>query len=64
MLTAYSHGVGIPLWWHLLDNKSGNRMGGPVNTQDRIKLLAEMVSMLGVNRISSLCGDWEFIGKD
>ena len=69
MLTAYSHGVGIPLWWHLLDNNSGNRMGGPVNTQDRIKLLEEVVSMLGASRISSLCGDGtglanQFIGKD
>ena len=39
-------------------------MGGPVNTQDRIRLLAEVVSMLGVSRISSLCGDREVIGKD
>ena len=64
MLTAYSHGVGIPLWWHLLDNNSGNS-----STQDRIKLLTEVVSMLGANRISSLCGDGtglanQFIGKD
>ena len=64
MLTAYSHGVGIPLWWHLLDNNSGSRMGGPVNTQDRIKLLEEVVTMLGAERIGSLCGDREFIGKE
>ena len=59
MLTAYSHGVGIPLWWHLLDNNSGSS-----NTQDRIKLLEEVVTMLGAERISSLCGDREFIGKE
>lgn len=59
MLTAYSQGVGIPLWWSLLDNNSGNS-----NAQDRIKLLGQVVSMLGKSRIGSLCGDREFIGKD
>lgn len=59
MLTAYSHGVGIPIWWHLLDNNSGNS-----STGDRVKLVEEVVTMLGANRIGSLCGDREFIGKD
>lgn len=59
MLTAYSEGVGLPLWWCLLDNNSGNS-----NTQDRIKLLTQVVTMLGPERIGSLCADREFIGKD
>lgn len=59
MLTAYSEGVGLPLWWLLLDNNSGNS-----NSQDRIKLLTEVVRMLGVERIGSLCADRESIGKE
>ena len=59
MLTAYSEGVGLPLWWSLLDNNSGNS-----NTQDRTKLLTQVVTLLGPERIGSLCADREFIGKD
>jgi Transposase DDE domain len=59
MLTACSEGVGLPLWWCLLDNNSGNS-----NTQERIQLLGQVVSLLGAERIGSLCADREFIGKE
>jgi hypothetical protein len=59
MLTASSQGVGLPLWWCLLDNNSGNS-----NTGDRTQLLTQVVHLLGAERIASLCADREFIGSD
>jgi hypothetical protein len=55
-LTVYSHGVGIPLLFELLDKK------GNSNQQERIDLLAKFVALFGKDRILSLTADREFIG--
>ena len=47
----------VPLFWELLDNKSGNS-----NSQNRIDLLKKCVDLLGVEHIGLLVGDREFIG--
>ncbi len=57
MITARCEGVGIPLFWELLDNKSGNS-----HALDRIDLLEKCVNLLGINRIGMLIADREFIG--
>jgi hypothetical protein len=56
-LTVYSHGVGLPILFEMLD-KQGNS-----NAQERIDLLAQFVALFGKERILSLTGDREFIGK-
>lgn len=55
-LTVYSHGVGLPILWSMLDKK------GNSNAQERIDLVAEFVRLFGKERILSLTGDREFIG--
>jgi hypothetical protein len=55
-LTVYSHGVGLPILWSMLDKK------GNSNAQERINLLDEFVALFGKERILSLTGDREFIG--
>lgn len=49
--------MGVPLYFEMLDNKSGNS-----NSEDRIRVLQRMVSILGPARISYLVMDREFIG--
>jgi len=56
MVSVYFYGVGIPLFWELLDNKSGNS-----SAQNRIHLLEKCINLLGC-RINSVIGDREFIG--
>ena len=56
MVTAKCEGIGIPLFWELLDNKSGNS-----NAQNRINLMEKCVNLLG-KRINFVIGDREFIG--
>jgi len=58
MIAADWGGVGIPLYWRLLDNQSGNSA-----TQDRCELLEKIISILGVERIEAIVGDREFIGE-
>lgn len=55
-LTVYSHGVGLPILFTMLDKK------GNSNAQERIDLLDEFVTLFGKDRILSLTGDREFIG--
>jgi hypothetical protein len=55
-LTVYSHGVGLPILWSMLDKK------GNSNARERIDLLEEFVRLFGKDRILSLTGDREFIG--
>jgi len=59
VISVYFKGVGIPLYWELLDNQSGNS-GAPA----RIALLEKCIKILGKNRILRIVGDREFIGKD
>lgn len=47
----------VPLYWELLDNRSGNS-----NAADRIALLRVCVQLLGKNRIGLVLGDREFVG--
>lgn len=56
MVIACQRKVKVPLFWGLLDNKSGNS-----STKDRIKLLEQCVSLLG-KRIGLLIADREFVG--
>jgi hypothetical protein len=58
MIAADWGGVGIPLYWRLLANQSGNSA-----TQDRCELLEKIISILGVERIGAIVGDREFIGE-
>jgi hypothetical protein len=58
MITVRLLGVGLPLYWELLDNKSGNS-----NAANRIDLMQKCIDLIGVNRIGILIGDREFIGN-
>jgi len=49
--------MGVPLYFEMLDNKSGNS-----NHKDRIALLQQIVSLVGKERIDLLIMDREFIG--
>jgi hypothetical protein len=57
MITAYFNGIGLPLYWQLLENKGGNSA-----TQQRIDLIEKCIDLLGVDRIKCLIADREFIG--
>lgn len=59
MLTARCSEVAIPLFWQLLDNRSGNS-----SVSDRTHLLEEALSLLGPKRIGLLVADREFVGAD
>lgn len=56
-ITACVGKVGLPLYFEMLDNKSGNS-----NWQDRIDLLKQCIVLLGKGRISAVVMDREFIG--
>jgi len=47
----------LPLFWELLDNRSGNS-----NAQQRIELLENCLALLGKERIGLVIGDREFVG--
>lgn len=49
--------MGVPLYFELLDNKSGNS-----NHEDRINLFREIIEVVGLHRIELLIMDREFIG--
>ncbi|HRJ14730.1 MAG TPA: IS4 family transposase [Saprospiraceae bacterium] len=57
MVTARQGAVSVPLYWELLDNKSGNS-----SSEDRIELMKKCVELLGVKRIGLVIGDREFVG--
>ncbi|MFY7957795.1 MAG: IS4 family transposase [Flavobacterium macrobrachii] len=59
IISAYFNGTSIPIYWELLDNKSGNS-----SSEARIDLLKKCVQLIGKNRILRIVGDREFIGKD
>lgn len=59
MIVACKEGIGIPLYWELLDNNSGNS-----NCKQRIELLEKLVSVIGKERIAYIVGDREFIGYE
>ena len=57
MIAAEAGGIGLPLFWKLLDNKSGNSKG-----EQRIDLLEKLIAVLGKERIGCIVGDREFVG--
>jgi len=57
MITASTGARQVPLYWELLDNKSGNS-----NASDRIDVLKKVIDLVGVKRIGIVIGDREFIG--
>lgn len=48
----------LPLFWELLDNKSGNS-----NSQNRIDLLEKCFKVLDKKRVGLIIGDREFVGQ-
>ena len=58
MLTAKCGEVGVPLYWELLDNKSGNS-----SMADRWHLLEKVIALVGKPRIAMLVADREFVGR-
>jgi hypothetical protein len=59
MIVAKVSGIGIPLYWQLLDNKSGNS-----NCFQRCELLGKLVNVIGKERIAYIVGDREFVGLE
>jgi transposase len=59
VLTAYTHGIGIPIWFEILDNNGGNS-----HSDDRIYVMLELLKVLGKERIACVIADCEFIGKE
>ena len=57
LVTVGTGQVHVPLYWHLLDNRSGNS-----NAADRIAVLEQCVALLGKDRIGLVVGDREFVG--
>ena len=59
VISVYFNGIGIPLYWDLLDNQSGNS-----GSTARIDLLKKCIKIIGKDRVLRIVGDREFIGKD
>ena len=57
MIVAKNGPSAIPLYWELLDNKSGNS-----SSEDRVCLLGKLISALGAKRVGLVAGDREFVG--
>lgn len=59
MVLACQGHVQLPLYWELLDNKSGNS-----STQDRKAILGKCIRLLGKGRIGLVIADREFVGHE
>lgn len=59
MVLASQGAVQVPLYWELLDNKSGNS-----STQDRKAIIAKCIRLLGKERIGIVIADREFVGHE
>jgi hypothetical protein len=57
MVLACQRAVQVPLYWELLDNKSGDS-----STQDRKAILGKCIRLLGKGRIGLVIADREFVG--
>lgn len=57
MVLACQRSVQVPLYWELLDNKSGNS-----STADRKAIVAKCIRLLGKERIGIVIADREFVG--
>jgi hypothetical protein len=58
VVTLYSHGVGLPLWFETLENDGGNS-----HTDDRMYVILKVLELIGRKRIAAIIGDREFIGE-
>lgn len=59
MVVARCGSIGIPLYWELLDNNSGNS-----SSKERCKLLSKLIQVIGKERIGLIVGDREFVGLE
>ncbi len=59
VLSVYTHGVGIPIWFECLDNEGGNS-----DCDDRTYVLLSCIQYIGKERIKCIIGDCEFIGEE
>lgn len=59
VLSVYTHGVGIPIWFECLDNEGGNS-----DCDDRAYVLLSCIKYIGKERIKCVIGDSEFIGEE
>lgn len=57
MLSIEHFGIGIPLFWMILDTAGNSK------TKERSELLQRVIRRFGVNRIAVLLADREFIGE-
>ncbi len=57
-VTAYSHGIGIPIWFECV---AAN--GGCCDADDKQYVIMKCVELLGKSRIKRVIGDSEFIGE-
>jgi hypothetical protein len=57
-VTAYSHGVGIPIWFECVAPK-----GGCCAAEDKQYVIMKCVELIGKERIKRVIGDSEFIGE-
>lgn len=57
MLSVEHFGIGIPLFWMILDS------GGTSSLRDRTTLLQRVIRKFGPHRIEALLADREFIGE-
>ena len=61
VITAYCQGVGVPLWFGLLEDGKG---GGNSNQAERMEVMRYCFRLFGRSRKLVLCGDREFIGDE
>jgi Transposase DDE domain len=59
VISVYTHGVGIPIWFECLDNEGGNS-----DSDDRAYVLLSCIKYIGKERIKCIIGDCEFIGEE
>jgi hypothetical protein len=57
VISVYTHGVGIPIWFECLNNEGGNS-----DSDDRAYVLLSCIKYIGKERIKCIIGDCEFIG--
>lgn len=57
MLSVEHFGIGIPLFWAVLEN------GGSSSTKDRMKMMKRVIKAIGAKNIQVLLADREFIGE-
>jgi hypothetical protein len=57
-VTAFSHGVGIPIWFECVAPN-----GGCCDADDKQYVIMKCVELLGKERIKRIIGDSEFIGE-